>query len=106
MNNVIGTCSLCGGAVTTPQLWHGVLPPVPSCSSCGATKKQPHGPVVEMERRSSSSMEEAFRKVRQQVERDKSCMPPSIFERMGEQRLAPPATPIQSGPWCAGEGLQ
>lgn len=48
---VIGTCSLCGGAVTVPTLWGGIIPPTPTCSSCGAVKKAAHGPVVEMERR-------------------------------------------------------
>lgn len=47
--SVVGTCSVCGGAVTMPDAWYGIFPPTPSCASCGATKKQPHGPVVEME---------------------------------------------------------
>lgn len=46
---VIGTCSLCGGRVVMPTLWSGINPPVPSCTSCGATKKQPNGPIIEME---------------------------------------------------------
>lgn len=49
--SVIGTCSLCGGPVETPDVWNDVHPPVPRCRSCGATKKEPHGPVVEMEKR-------------------------------------------------------
>lgn len=47
--NVIGTCSLCGGAVTVPAIWHGIIPPVPTCAKCGATAKQ-YGPTIEMER--------------------------------------------------------
>ena len=43
---VIGTCSICGGAVTVPAAWSGVVPPVPTCASCGAIKKQPYGPVI------------------------------------------------------------
>jgi hypothetical protein len=46
-----GTCSKCGGAVTTPDTWLGIRPPTPSCEGCGATKKQPHGPTVLMEPR-------------------------------------------------------
>ncbi len=49
MDKVIGTCSVCCGAVTVPDIWHGVTPPIPSCKSCGARKKQPHGPVIEMD---------------------------------------------------------
>ena len=47
---VLGTCSLCGGAVSVPEFWGGKIPPVPTCVSCGATTKQPHGPVIPMER--------------------------------------------------------
>lgn len=50
MNITIGTCSLCGGRVTVPKVWASVVPAIPTCESCGATKKQPHGSVVEMER--------------------------------------------------------
>jgi len=50
MNDLtIGTCSICGGAVTLPTIFWSVVPPVPSCSRCGATKRQPHGPVIDME---------------------------------------------------------
>ena len=47
-HTVIGTCSICGGAVTTPTAWSSVAPPVPTCTSCGAIKKQPYGPVIDM----------------------------------------------------------
>lgn len=47
MFNTIGTCSLCGGQVTTPEVWAGVHPPTPSCSSCGAIAAS-HGPVIPM----------------------------------------------------------
>ncbi len=47
--NIHGTCGRCGGRVTTPRLWGGIHPPVPSCESCGAQVKQPHGPVLDME---------------------------------------------------------
>lgn len=43
----IGTCSLCGGAVTLPIVWHGIVPPAATCSSCGAVAAQ-HGPVIPM----------------------------------------------------------
>lgn len=47
MNKVIGTCSLCGGRVLTPNIWHGINPPVPHCESCKALPAN-HGPVIEM----------------------------------------------------------
>ncbi len=46
----IGTCSLCGGPVTVPAVWHGIIPPVPTCGQCGATAKQSFGPTIPMER--------------------------------------------------------
>lgn len=45
---VIGTCSLCGGAVTVPETWMGIHPPTPTCSKCHGVPKQPHGPVIDM----------------------------------------------------------
>ena len=51
MNKTIGTCSLCGGAVQVPHLWGGIQPAVPTCARCGATEKNPHGPVIQMERK-------------------------------------------------------
>lgn len=56
MYQVIGTCSICGGRVTLPSIWHGVIPPVPTCEGCGGTKRD-HGPVIEMQpRRDQSTM--------------------------------------------------
>lgn len=46
-----GTCSICKGLVTTPDVWMGIYPPIPTCISCGAKAKQPHGPVIEMEKK-------------------------------------------------------
>lgn len=43
-----GTCSLCGGAVTTPFVWMSTIPPTPTCSSCGAQPANAHGPVIPM----------------------------------------------------------
>jgi hypothetical protein len=47
-HRTIGTCSICGGAVVTPDVWLGVVPPTPECSSCGAQPRRSHGPVIEM----------------------------------------------------------
>lgn len=47
---VHGTCSICGGAVCTPDVWHGAVPPTPTCRSCGAVKENAHGPVIPMRR--------------------------------------------------------
>ena len=54
MDRSVGTCSLCGGAVTLPDVWMGTTPPIPACSRCGATPKNPHGPLIDMERPSGS----------------------------------------------------
>lgn len=53
----IGACSICGGRVTMPSYWLGIHPPTPECQSCGATKKQPYGPTVEMEPRPKPATE-------------------------------------------------
>ena len=45
---ILGTCSLCGGPVEVPDVWLGTIPPTPTCKHCGATKKEPYGPVVPM----------------------------------------------------------
>lgn len=47
MKRAIGKCSLCGGRVTVPTIWLGVIPPTPTCESCGAVAETP-GPVIPM----------------------------------------------------------
>lgn len=43
----IGTCSQCGGLVTVPAVWAGVIPPTPTCSACGAVAPSPWvGPIL------------------------------------------------------------
>ena len=46
---IVGTCSLCGGPVATPEAWLGTQPAPMSCLNCGAVKPQ-HGPVIEMQK--------------------------------------------------------
>lgn len=46
---IIGTCGLCGGRVTVPDVWMGIYPPVPTCESCGAVAQQPQLPVIPMQ---------------------------------------------------------
>lgn len=49
MSNVaVGTCGICGGPVTVPSPWLGVIPPTPVCQRCGAEAAQGHGPVMPM----------------------------------------------------------
>ena len=48
MTNAIGRCSICGGDVVIPVHWSAVVPSVPTCTSCGAVKRQ-RLPTVEME---------------------------------------------------------
>lgn len=45
---VIGSCSLCGGAVRVPAVWRGVIPPTPTCERCGAIAAQAQAPVIPM----------------------------------------------------------
>lgn len=45
----IGSCSLCGGPVSVPTIWHGIYPPRPQCERCGALAAQSFGPVIPME---------------------------------------------------------
>lgn len=44
----VGTCGLCDGPVSVPNVWMSVIPPVPTCENCGATAKPNHGPVLPM----------------------------------------------------------
>lgn len=46
---IIGTCSLCKGPVAIIEPWAGTMPCVPTCQRCGARKKDPFGPTIEME---------------------------------------------------------
>jgi hypothetical protein len=45
----IGTCSICGGPVQVPLAWWSVVPPTPTCGSCGAMQRQSFGPVIDMQ---------------------------------------------------------
>jgi hypothetical protein len=36
----VGVCSICGGTVTVPSVWMGVIPPVPTCNRCRATQAE------------------------------------------------------------------
>ncbi len=47
----VGSCSICGGRVSVPLVWWGVVPPIPQCDSCGAVEASPHGPVIQMQPR-------------------------------------------------------
>lgn len=48
MDRVLGKCSLCGGLVTLPEAWCATIPPVPTCTNCGAHEKTKL-PTIEME---------------------------------------------------------
>lgn len=45
---ILGTCSICSGPVCCPLFYWSVVPPVPKCKRCGATKKESYGPVIDM----------------------------------------------------------
>lgn len=47
-DTTVGTCSLCGGRVAVPTVWGSLLPPIPTCTRCGATAAQNYGPTIPM----------------------------------------------------------
>lgn len=49
MNTTIGTCGACGGPVTVPSVWMGVIPPVPTCERCGRQAANGYGPKIPMQ---------------------------------------------------------
>ena len=51
---VMGTCSICAGAVVMPRTYYSVVPPIPACIRCGATPRNPYGGVISMERNQPS----------------------------------------------------
>ena len=59
---VIGTCGNCGGAVKTPDIWHGVHQPTPCCERCGAIPINPHGNTIQMQKPQSAGWFAAHRK--------------------------------------------
>lgn len=46
---IIGTCGDCGGPVTVPKIWSGVIPPTPQCAQCGAYAAKSYGPTIPMQ---------------------------------------------------------
>lgn len=48
MKSTVGYCGSCGGDVTVPSVWHGVIPPRPTCESCGRTALDPNKPTLPM----------------------------------------------------------
>lgn len=36
----VGKCGDCGGVVSVPTVWLGVVPPRPTCEACGAVEDQ------------------------------------------------------------------
>ena len=49
MNTPVGTCVACGGPVTVPGAWLGVIPPVPTCERCGRQAANGYGPKMTMQ---------------------------------------------------------
>lgn len=48
---VIGSCSLCGGAVVVPRVFMSTKQPRGTCSTCGAVDARGHGPAIPMVKR-------------------------------------------------------
>jgi hypothetical protein len=89
--HVHGTCSCCGGPVTTPTAWFGVVPPTPTCSRCGAVPVAAFGPVLPM------------RPARRHATIDATALAPFVVtkaELRGSEKSLPPLAvvgPAQSG---------
>lgn len=49
MITAVGTCGACGGCVGIPSVWMGVVPPKPTCQTCGRHPKESYGKVLDME---------------------------------------------------------
>lgn len=60
---VHGECSLCGGAVVTPNEWDAPWSPIPTCMSCGATKRHHGTRVIAMEHTSERMTREQADKI-------------------------------------------
>lgn len=48
-DRVIGTCSICGGAVVMPTYYWSTVPPMPQCIRCGGVPRERYGRVIQME---------------------------------------------------------
>jgi len=55
----IGTCGICGGAVSIHSVWFGAIPPDVHCERCGAVPKNQYGPVLPMEQARQYTIEAA-----------------------------------------------
>ncbi len=48
---ILGRCSLCGGRVVVPNVFHSVIPPKPTCEKCGAVEAETNLPIIPMKPR-------------------------------------------------------
>lgn len=60
MDNRVGTCGRCGGAVVVPSM---MIHPVPHCVNCGAIAKEPHGRTIPMQEPKREVGYEKFREL-------------------------------------------
>ena len=60
---IIGTCSICYGAVVAPDRWMGSGPAPKSCASCGAVSSMPYGAIIEIVRETKKSDEAIAKKM-------------------------------------------
>lgn len=52
---IIGTCSKCGGPVTSMPSLSSMSPSPATCMHCGGRPKNPYGKVIEMEEDKSTT---------------------------------------------------
>lgn len=65
MKTIHGTCSCCGGPVTSPFAQWSTVPMPPSCERCGAVPREAFGPVIETERRKTINTPGELEEMRQ-----------------------------------------
>ena len=95
----IGTCGNCGGRVSVPDAWMGVVPPIPSCDSCGAIPVNPHGPVIPMQRRGATE-------VRPGTMVAVNLPPDELWEVRLKQMAPDVREALLNGDWDVGMGVE
>ena len=78
----IGSCSVCGGPVQVPEETSAEKPSVPTCSQCGATAANDHGPVLKMNPQPADSSDDIQGVLASTVNRWCPAKEGSIEERM------------------------
>lgn len=96
--SIVGTCSCCGGPVCVPTAYHSIVPPVPTCQRCGATKQPDYGPVIHMVP-PKGKMVGTWPHVEWQVK--KEDLPTSLMPRLTKSLLSGKWTDTYGNEWSS-----